>query len=211
MLPNFFTWLPIHHLPLIPDHFIAQAIGIAKTANQNSENYLVSQGLTNKSYQDRILTRQGKNIPTRYQQAFSLGDSWNHWVRTNIFPKFFDTSLRVNIGNSDTHGAHVDNPGRVRLFYLVDAGGENAETVFYHKSGWPFVHDADANQKINERSISYDNIDELTVVERVKFPLHQWILFNGYVLHGVENITHNRVNFTVDLKPEHFNFTIVPR
>ena len=39
-------------------------------------------------------------------------------------------------------------------------------------------------------------------------PIDQWILFNGHVLHGVENIKNHRVNINITVRPEHFSFDI---
>ena len=210
-LPNFFTWLPLPHLPSVPDNFVQKALEFASTADVEYSENLLSKGVTSISYQTRMLRRRGESIKTRYHQAYDLGDDWTQWVKDNVFPRFYDTTVRINVGESDTFGAHVDHPGRIRLFYLIDSGGDEAETVFYHHKDNNFLYDADTNFQLNNQNIRHDNIDELTVIERIKFPLFKWVLFNGYVMHGVENIQRPRINLTVDLKPDYFDFAIIPR
>lgn len=73
-----------------------------------------------------------------------------------------------------------------------------------------FLCDADTNFQMQKPNIRHDNIDALTVIEREKFPLQQWVLFNGYVMHGVEHVQTPRVDSTMDLKPNYFNLAIVP-
>ena len=68
------------------------------------------------------------------------------------------------------------------------------------KPGEPIIFDADSWNK--PYPYSYDNVDELTVIDRAYFPMNTWILFNGYILHGVNNITGTRINFNISVKPE---------
>jgi hypothetical protein len=198
MLPNLFTWIPLPDLPQVPEHFVKQ--GLDLIANPPAENQNFTLGLCNQEYMDRKLIRNGQVINTRCQVNYNMGNAWAKWVRENIFPVYQETGIRVSVGNSDTTGPHVDNPGKLRFFYLVDSGGDDAETVFYMKPGDPVIFNMDTWNQVTP--YSHDNIDELIVLERARFPLNTWVLFNGYILHGVNNVTSSRINFNVSILTE---------
>lgn len=195
MLAPTFTWLPLPYLPRVPEHFISQA---QTTAQQLLNIDSANQG-------NRVIKHGNQFIPSRYRERFDMGPDWDQWVRSNLFEDFLDTSGRVSIGVSAIHGAHTDIPSKLRLYYLVDRGGESAETVFYLKPGSPLVYDMDnwAQDHLYE-----DDHDNLIEIDRVKFPLRSWILFNGCIIHGVEGITQPRLNLTVDIKPQDLAFQI---
>ena len=204
MLPPLFTWIPLAHLPQVPEHFVK--LGLNKVNDSNEPNQNFSLNITTQEYMDRKLTHKGKTINSRCQVNFSMGPEWDIWVKDNIISTFIETGIRKSVGNSTVAGPHVDNPGKLRFYYLVDRGGENVETVWYLKPGDPAVFDMTTWDK--SYPYSHDNIDELIVLDRAKFPLNTWILFNGYILHGVHNVEYDRINFNVSFNPKDINFNI---
>jgi hypothetical protein len=208
MLPHTFTWVPLLHLPSVPDHFVDLAFDKIKNPPVDNKNFTLK--ITTPEYMQRQIVQNGKKINSRCQVNYDMGQEWADWVRNNIFAKFQETGLRVSTGiDTTTGGPHVDNPGKIRLFYLIDRGGDQAETVWYINPGQPVVFDADSWTK--DYPYSHDNIDELTVLERAQFPMNTWILFNGYILHGVNHVTGSRANFNVSIRPEDFQIDIRPR
>lgn len=221
MLPNVFTWLPIPRLPKVPQHFIDRAYEICRDAEAmtfTDENKMWDLGIVRPSEYHRTLIKNGVEMPTRIQRTYFMGEEWEQWVRENIFPTFVETSVRPNLPGPGSHvettqhGPHCDNPGKCRLYYLVDRGGEDAETVFYYKPGTNIlVYDVDKHYEENNGApITENNIDLLEEVDRVRFPLNEWVLLNGYILHGIDNVTGMRINFNVSIRPEDFTFDIRP-
>ena len=217
LVPNLFTWLPLPHLPKVPDHFINMAMDIVAPTIQknqevveNEEDYLVDIGFRTKEYKYRKIIKDGKEYSTRAQEGFLMGEEWEQWVKENLTPNYVETSIRLSGGTAEIHGPHVDYPGKIRLFYLLSRGGENAETVWYVKPGEPAVYDIDKEQRANP--IHEDNIDNLIEIDRAKFPLESWVLFNGYIMHGVHGLTgpDPRLNFSVTLKPDMVTFDVRP-
>ena len=49
------------------------------------------------------------------------------------------------------------------------------------------------------------------MLDRAKFPLKSWALFNGWIMHGVENVTETRMFITVDMRPDAFDFQLVAK
>ena len=266
--PCMFTWLPLPHLPRVPDHFVKHIFERAQATKQlhdllgdnvwfdqlndlfqldttadarqfvldhikklkhKKDSQIVADATQSiqdpaheslddsdvvnlsdfppdnwRDYKDRTVLKNGIEHKSRTQERFFLGEEWEDWVRQNIIPTFSDTGGRVNVGESGNtlHGAHTDGP-IYRLYYLLSSGGDHVETVYYMDPKMPILHAT----KIAQLTGHY-NMDELIEIDRVRFPVGQWILHNGYVLHGVENICSTRINVTVNIRPEWFDFCI---
>lgn len=205
MPAQIFTWLPLYNLPAVPEHFVNRILELAVPTEDPNGCLLQQRGTITAEFKHRTIVKDGKQYRSRCQEAFAIGSDWEQWVRENIIPKFVETSGRINVGvndNSTIHGAHSD--GKLyRLYYLLETGGDDTETVFYYRPGSNFLYSLDKDK--NNGYLAHDNIDELVEVDRVKFPTRQWILFNGHVLHGVENIKSRRVNINITVLPEHIN------
>ncbi len=205
MLPPLFTWFPLPNLPKIPDHFVKLGLDKVNAKDEPNQNFLLN--ITTQEYMDRKLIQNGKEINSRCQVNFNMGLEWEQWVRENIITTFTETGIRKSVGDSTVTGPHVDNPGKLRFYYLIDAGGDNVETVWYLRPGQPAIFDMTKWDK--PYPYSYNNIDDLIVLDKTIFPLNTWILFNGYILHGVNNVTHDRINFNVSFKPENLNINFL--
>ena len=200
-----FFYLELPNLPQPPAHFINRCYDIMKTAT--TDNDFMTGWISSKEFQTRKIIKNGKEMNTRSQRGFHIGDDWEHWVRENIVSDFYDAGLRISFGeNTNIHGPHCDNPDKWKLYYLIDKGedGDNAETVFYYDPGKPIEI---RNMQVG---INYcvNNIDRLVPIFKVKIPLHTWVLLNVNVLHGVENIEGNRINLAVLINKDQLEFTI---
>ena len=215
MMPRIqtFTWLPLFDLPKVPKHFVERARALTQLpATDQEENLLIDKYQAHtQEYKYRKLTKDGKEINTLCQEAQLMGDDWEQWVSSNIWSgTWIDTAVRASFGNSTVHGPHVDNqPGKFKLNYIIDNGGDDAETVFYHKLGDPYVYDPDIDP--SDVPIHHNNLDELEVVERSQLPSDTWILLNGFFMHGVENVTGLRRQLSVSVRPEDLVFNISPK
>ena len=199
-----FTWLPMLHLPKVPDHFVEMALNATKQKHiVNTNAYMYNTG-----YQNRQLHKDGKAIPSRVQHGYPMSPEWEQWVRENIVSDFIETSARMSVGDSDTHGIHADNPFKWKFYYMLDRGGDNAETVFYKEKNQPIIRQSTADSITCVNDYSDPNVFE---VERVQFPLHTWVLFNATVLHGVEKITGDRKNIAISIVPDSIDFSFIQK
>jgi hypothetical protein len=212
ILPPVFTWFPLPNLPQPPEHFIQRARDLAYV--DHNEDLLNKMYPGHKHYKHRIITYKGKQYKSRCQHAKDMGPDWEQWVKENICADIYNTSARMNItdegDDSPVHGPHVD--GRfVRIFYLIDQGHDNAKTEFYLEPGKDIIRPVE--DLPNDLSFGYyNNIDELTVIDRAQFPVGQWIIVNGCVLHGVVDVNGpGRLNLVVSVRPEFLQFDIVTR
>lgn len=186
-----FFWLPMSHLPHPPQHFVDRAHVVA---NNQSLPDMVGH-MSNDTHRKRTINYQGKSMQTRCQQSRDMGQDWDQWVRENIVPDFLETGVRVSYPVSDTHGAHTDSSTKWKLYYLLERGGDDAETKFYKEPGQPL------ERLESEHGVACNNMDSLIELESVQWPLNQWVLLNTRILHGVTQVPKIRYNFTVSIKP----------
>ena len=190
-----FTWIPLN-LPRVPDKFIERTVSMAQQAsNKQVENTAVNQG--DPAYTNRKLLKDGKEINSRIQYGYKLGDDWEQWVRENIYSDFINTGGRLSVGtDTTTHGAHADSQHHgtpvYKLYYLIDSGG--ASTLFFKEHGQPIVRVG-----TTDNICRCDDYSKLEVIDRVQFPAGQWVLLNTNILHGVEDVTGSRINLAVIL------------
>lgn len=201
-----FTWLPLPHLPQVPQKFIDEIKSRAYPAPSPEEDILHVLELTSPHYKKRVVTKDGVAQASRTTEGYELSEEWTDWVKENITDNFVRTHVSLSIpydGKTTLHGAHVDHCNTLKLFYLIDRGGDNAETTFYVKPGHPMIWDITTREHI-----WFTNIDDLVEIDRAQFPLNSWILLNGYVIHGVENVTGDRLNINIFVTPDQFDFDL---
>jgi hypothetical protein len=186
-----FTWLSMAHLPNPPEVFIQQAHGLARRTDlPDTVEYM-----STAQHRTRSVQHQGMVVTSRAQKSRDMGEDWDAWIRENLVDDFIETGLRVSEPVSDTHGAHTDPLRKWKLYYLLERGGNDAVTCFYKEKDQPVVRDLDDNMVV------CNNMDELEVIDRVQWPMNQWVLLNTMIIHGVEGIQGYRYNFTVSIKP----------
>jgi len=189
MLPPLFTWLPLTQLPKVPQHFINQCYNL-------------------KSCKSKLgMWPDGRTEYTDYY----LGEEWHEWVKQNIISTFSETAVRI-VPPTNESGAHTDNPSKLRLFYLIERGGDKAETIWYYKPGGPMMVDnrswVSTDKSSQWSGYYHNNLEELIVLDRVKYPLNTWVLINPYILHGIENVESERIFFVVNVHPEQISYNI---
>jgi len=79
---------------------------------------------------------------------------------------------------------HTDHQRNLSVIYVVSGP---ADTVFYKHN-----NDQQVPHKVYNRH-------ELTEMERVRFDLNTWYLFNNANIHGVENQFEPRISLTIDI------------
>jgi hypothetical protein len=202
--PHAFTWLAMPDLPPVPEHFIERGLRII---DDNITDFARNDKLGRDIYgiyskRTRKLVKNQEEVDPVFQVSYDLGADWDQWVKDNITPKYYDTSVRTVASyaeNATEQGPHTDG-AKLKLYYLIDPGSADAMTSFYMQPGHPMVRVFD-----NEYDIIYaDNIDDLVLLDQAHFPARTWILLNSYVIHGVEQAivgrrTHISITFPADI------------
>lgn len=117
------------------------------------------------------------------------------WIHDNIIDHGYG-NLRITQSTIDPNGgekhkiAHTDFTRDFVLIYLLENGGPDHRTVFYHEKDQPLVRER------NLRVFDYSLLQE---IDSVRIPLHRWILMQTQILHAVENIPNHRVAFQLGI------------
>ena len=183
-----FTYAVLHNLPPIPQHFIDAAMELTQYIETD-----IPEDNLNDAYKSRKLTIGDKTgIPVTYQTRMDVNQEFYKWVHENIDETGFDCGVSFTSAHrGNFQGPHTDLTRDFTLLYLIEPGGPNTETVFYREKGQPFQR--------SQRQVAPTNLNDLEVLERVKFPVGQWTLLNVMALHGVENIETCRISFQISL------------
>jgi hypothetical protein len=207
-IPSAFTWLQLPTLPAVPEQFIT----LAQDLYQRNSNRLIQHLMSPSTdyYVNRDLNHDAGTSKSNVTVRLSMGDEWESWIKNNISPNYYDTSLRITLhSDRSRYGPHCDMPGKIRLMYLIDSGGSNVETIWYIKPGQPMVVDVDLWNETHKEPPHYNNINELIEIDRACLPTNTWISFNGYVLHGVENISGTLMFLDISFGADKIDFGLV--
>lgn len=186
----FYKVLP--NLPHVPDHLIDRAY-----AQMDTELEQMPQGERqidwNKITTDTIIVDGVEKINAP-NLAYSLDDEMRNWVHANITDKSV-VNIRIAKADTgkdgkDTNGAHCDLSRNYSLIYLLDGGGPNHSTVFYHERGKPLMRNN--GDRCNDHSL-------LDIVGVLQIPLRTWTVIQTRILHGVRNIPSPRISIQVGL------------
>jgi len=205
-----FTWLHMPHLPRVPDHFVQQALDIAHGVDPSvgfpKEKNLVGTSY-NEDYKNRKLLLDGKLYNSRHGERYPLSAEWEQWVRDNIAANFVETGVSLSVGvDTHIHGPHCDTPVKWKLYYLLERGGDDAWTMFYKQKNKPIIQYGELGKPVH--ATDFNDVEEL---ERVQWPMHQWVILDPNVMHAVTGITGARIMFAVSIEVDSVSFTIVPK
>lgn len=183
-----FTYLAQPHLPAVPQHFIDRSMSLV------SQPPLIDNALNLNMYtpewKDRKVFHEGKLKSTRVQKVYELGADWDDWLRTNITQVWNESGVRVSDADTDLHAAHTDYNAHIKLYWLIERGGDNAVTRLYQEKGQSIVR---------EPRTTISNMDDVDVIDSVQFQIGRWYLLNTTVLHGVEQLSGKRVSIQVSM------------
>lgn len=180
-----FTYVVLKNLPPVPQHFVDAALDLKQFVDTDRPEDNLDDW-----YKSRKLIIDGREEPVTYQTRLDINREFYDWVHENIHPEGFDCGVSFTNGRLGRHqGPHTDLTRDFTLLYLVEPGGANTATYFYEEEGKPIVR--------TRRQDVCNDFSKLRVLERVQFPLGQWVMLNAMVLHGVQDIETVRVSFQV--------------
>jgi hypothetical protein len=106
-----------------------------------------------------------------------------NWIRENISKDHFNLTVTWTTFGRTSSSVHTDTGRKYGLMYVLDAGGSDVVTSFYHQRGKPLYRDYRTFTKIEY----CDKVDEVKIEEK------RWILLNAQVIHCVTNIERPRI------------------
>lgn len=191
-----YTWLPLPLLPHPPEEFVVMAKSAAMEL-LDKYNHNVLERKFDSKFTNRVLEKNGVKYNSRSLAGAKLGPEFEHWIKNNIVEDFIEAGVRISLGNNtEIHGVHTDGVLKgaplVKLNYYVELGGDNVVTSFYQEIDQPL------ERRVNLPDVlTVNNYNNLRLIEQTVFAKSLWTALNTNVLHGVENITGHRINFTV--------------
>jgi hypothetical protein len=145
------------------------------------------------------IQRQVKNW-NRHDTTAGINQRITHaefdvWAKENISQHFKYSGVNYVVVDTQrapiTTGAHTDATRDYALFYTLQSGGDTAELYFWQEK----------NQELARPRKTYvDDLTQLTRLDSLRLPLHQWVLIRTDVLHSVENLYHNRVQLQLSFE-----------
>ena len=173
---NFF-WLELD-LPPLPNNLIQQAI------NCSDDQRIIKST-------DRVIHDNGIEYKNGTNVRYRVSPDIHNWVKENIIDDYAEISTQV-LSNGPCAGPHLDKLRIYHLFYLIEHGGADHETVWFREPGKPIFR---------TDFLIFDDYSKLTELHRTKLPVGKWVLFNSKVIHDVQrlNPTLARKTLTIDM------------
>jgi hypothetical protein len=93
--------------------------------------------------------------------------------------------------HSSLFAPHVDISRDYTIMYFLDLGGDNVDTIWYRQKGQGLLRpDIKAVFDLSKLVNNYNDLEE---IDRVCFPLNQWVCINSAIIHEVQNIQSTRI------------------
>ena len=143
-----------------------------------------------KEVPSRAQNKNGQELQTSGGIFYYLNEELDLWLRANITPDFFESSIRYTIGGPDrpVGGIHTDKYRVYALMYNIVTGG--AGLSFWQEPG---------QSLIRSDYLLPNDYDQLTLVESIETPKESWYIFDTRALHSIENLTGTRINIQLSL------------
>ena len=129
---------------------------------------------------DTICEKNNVAIPNTVCTRHTVDKEIITWAKKNISTEFH--TMGINCHGTPTGGVAIPHTDRSRnwvLMWIIDAGGDNVNTVFWQENGF------DVERDPGYYPTSYRNLIEL---ESQVFATNCWVLLNAKVIHSIENL-----------------------
>jgi hypothetical protein len=194
-MKNIDTHKIFKHGPRLPEKFIKLLYKIYQDPTKTSYNVHPST-----SYVGRTLTIGEHSITSTQSTRYPVQDQeFIDWIKKNIVDSWTECGLSITYANnaSSVHGAHTDHTRDYVLLYVLDSGGDDVSVTWYQEHGYPLYR----SEHLGRGICDYSTLD---LIERIRVPEHTWAVYNVKILHGVENITQNRITLQLGLTDQDF-------
>ena len=185
-MTNDLSYCKILDFPPLPSELVQQALSI--TADP-SKSYLHIPPDT-----ETLDNNNGSgSIYNRYQVSSEIFD----WVTENIplsyRPQDFKIGIQVfrPLGDLGMYDPHTDgHRGPYVLNYLIDPGGDNVLTKWYHEEGYDLIR---------PKGVLLKTFKNLTEVHSECIPQGSWFCLYARVVHAVINIERPRIALSIGI------------
>lgn len=201
-------------LPALPQSIIDAAWASLKThqgqVDTQVNNWEARPGYKDYEYRTFNLNN-GQAVKTVKSHRYPIGTEFDQWVQTHFNQDPAPCGIAYYDDHSSLFAPHVDISRDYTILYFLDLGGADVETIWYRQKGHNLLRpDIKAEFDLSKLVNNYDQLEE---IDRVCFPLHQWVCINSAVIHEVQNIQSTRIAIQISRNTplENINFTKVSR
>jgi hypothetical protein len=158
-------------LPPLPDELINEALEIVYT----SDPYHARTVYSRYPASDQIVSWCQKNISSSIVNNFKIG---------------------IQTFSDNPTFPHTDGKrGTKSLNFLLKAGGNNVETIWYQEKGHSLT-------QVRGKDFDIENLEEQC---RIICPVHQWMVIQTDIIHHVVNLTEKRIALSIGLEEDEYN------
>lgn len=119
-----------------------------------------------------------QKTPTRnVDSTYAISPEFEDWVREHFRQE--PVGCGIHLMAQGAFGPHVDTHRSFSIRYLLDAGGDQVDTVWWREKGKPAYRPDLKNNWASDHG-------ELEELDRLTAPLHKWLCINANVIHSVE-------------------------
>ena len=194
------------NLPAPPDSLIEYSLKVLnnetdiKNMQTGPSHLKTKMGETPKLY-ERYIDYMGENYRAANVERFPFNDSLLSWFESNIYEHIkkcntYQLSSQL-IKNGFILHPHTDGPrGPYVLSYLLDAGGNSVDTIWFKEAKQEILRDPGLGL------LFFEDLEELF---RFRVRPFTWTLMDARVLHAVVGMTRTRKMISVGLYPREYN------
>jgi hypothetical protein len=153
-----------------------------------------------------VITDEGKQLKNAGSYRYWISEEFEEWVKLHFKQDPIGCGINIFEASVDYVVApHVDANRNFSIHYLLEAGGTDADTVWWQEKNKPLERlELKNNFNLTDAITDYSTLQE---VARVRVPEHRWICLNTNILHSVENIISPRISIQISRNtfPDHIN------
>ena len=189
------TYRILNDLPHPPEHLIKQSLELVY-----GEVPPRRLAIRSSVFKNRTIVQNGETKKPIISRRYDVSVEFRQWIEENIAENFRETSICCAEPNdSHWHAAHTDWSRDYLLVYVLNPGGDACRTCWYDVPD-PSVIKQDTTWTRRRKPQTWvENYDDLKLSDYVRMPQRGWTVMNATTMHGVENITEDRVSIHVGL------------
>jgi hypothetical protein len=189
-----FTYEIMNQLPAVPPHFIMQAL---HSVNGSPMAKVHASIPGRKEFRARMLTLpDGRQIPSAGSDRYPMSPEYDVWVKENIKSEWAVSCAQRHTQVSNTIGPHIDDQVNELLYFILQEGGTNVETVWWQENGYE-IERPDKLPTAEYYDAAVNDYNNLKEIDRIRIPVGVWVRMNTMILHSVENMTGVRIGLSI--------------
>lgn len=185
----------ILNFPKLPEYLVDEILEIVNNPlNVDPKKHQHQEHVGYKEFKNRKLKKtNGQEITSVTINRFKISKSLDNWLKSHVHSSPQRQHIALYNSASTDMGPHVDADRNRVWMYVINAGGQKVETVWYKESAAEITRPDLQNASDNYMNTAICNYSKLIEIERYMIPSHTWVEINSSIIHSVEGLTTNRL------------------